>query len=237
MSPLTGKDYYQALSVPRDATEKQIRDAYRKLAVKYHPDKNPDNKGAEEKFKEVSEAYEVLSDKEKRRMYDQHGVDGLRDMGFEGFANTEDVFSHFGDLFSEFFGTDGGRGRFRVSGFPGGFGGGFPTGETNFQGFGGTPQHPQPQRGADIRQRVRVSFEEAALGSSRQIRGAHLGDQTISVKIPLASPMVRCYASAAKARTERMVVRRVIFCWSYKSQSTQSSSATARISDRPSRCP
>ena len=184
MSPLTGKDYYQALSVPRDATEKQIRDAYRKLAVKYHPDKNPDNKGAEEKFKEVSEAYEVLSDKEKRRMYDQHGVDGLRDMGFEGFANTEDVFSHFGDLFSEFFGTDGGRGRFRVSGFPGGFGGGFPTGETNFQGFGGTPQHPQPQRGADIRQRVRVSFEEAALGSSRQIRGAHLGDQTISVKIP-----------------------------------------------------
>ncbi len=164
MSPLTGNDYYDILGVSRDASAKAIQKAYRKLAMKYHPDKNPGDKAAEERFKEISEAYEVLSDEKKRQMYDAHGTEGLRDMGFEGFATTDDVFAHFGDLFGELFGARGFD--------PGGFQTTFRTG----------PQ--MPRRGRDVRQRVEVGFRDAALGTSLQLRGAHLGGQTISVKIP-----------------------------------------------------
>ncbi len=140
MSPKLGKDYYKILGVKKDAGEAELRKAYRKLALKYHPDKNPDNPEAERKFKEAAEAFEVLSNKEKRETYDTRGDEGLRDMGFEGFQTNEDIFSHFGDVFGDLFGN-----RFYRR------------------------QAAQPQRGADTRYALSVSFLEAALGTSRDI--------------------------------------------------------------------
>ena len=87
------KDYYEILGVKKKASEKEIKKAYRRLALKYHPDKNPGDKQAEEKFKEASEAYEVLHDPEKRKAYDTRGRQGLHDMGWEGFRATEDIYS------------------------------------------------------------------------------------------------------------------------------------------------
>ncbi len=101
------KDYYEILGVARTATQEEIKKAYRKMALKYHPDRNPDDKEAEDKFKEASEAYEVLSDPEKRQIYDQFGHEGLRGTGFTGFRGFEDVFASFGDIFGEFFGFGG----------------------------------------------------------------------------------------------------------------------------------
>jgi molecular chaperone DnaJ len=98
------KDYYAILGVPRNATQEEIKRAYRRLALKYHPDRNPGNKEAEEKFKEISEAYQVLSDPEKRAIYDSQGFAGLRSYGFRGFEDISDIFRTFSDLFEEFFG-------------------------------------------------------------------------------------------------------------------------------------
>ena len=95
------RDYYEVLGVSKDATPEDIKKAYRKLAMKYHPDKNPGNKVAEEKFKEISNAYEVLSDPEKKRIYDQQGMEGVHDMGFQGFTSNDDIFSHFSDIFGD----------------------------------------------------------------------------------------------------------------------------------------
>lgn len=100
------RDYYEVLEVSREASEAELKKAYRQMALKYHPDKNPGDKEAEDKFKEASEAYEVLRDAEKRRVYDQFGHEGLKGQGFSGF---EDIFSTFGDIFGDFFG--GGRQR------------------------------------------------------------------------------------------------------------------------------
>ena len=104
------RDYYEILSVSRDCGEEEIKRAYRKMALKYHPDKNPGNKEAEESFKEAAEAYEVLRDPEKRQIYDRFGHEGLQGTGFRGFSGFEDIFSSFGDIFEGFFGF-GGRGR------------------------------------------------------------------------------------------------------------------------------
>ena len=114
------RDYYEVLEVSKSATAEEIKKAYRKKAIQYHPDKNPGDKEAEEKFKEAAEAYEVLSDTEKRSRYDQFGHAGVNGGGASGFGGAggmsmEDIFSHFGDIFG------GGFGGF--SGF-GGFGGG-----------------------------------------------------------------------------------------------------------------
>ena len=98
------RDYYEVLGVSRDAGEEDLKRAYRKLAMKYHPDKNPGDKEAEEKFKEASEAYEVLRDTEKRGIYDRFGHEGLEGTGFRGFTGFEDIFSSFGDIFEDFFG-------------------------------------------------------------------------------------------------------------------------------------
>lgn len=100
----TYKDYYAILGVPRNATFEEIKRAYRRLALQYHPDRNPGNKEAEEKFKEISEAYEVLSDPQKRAIYDREGYAGLKGHGYRGFEDIDDIFRTFSDLFQEFFG-------------------------------------------------------------------------------------------------------------------------------------
>ena len=152
---MSGKrDYYEVLGVARNADAEAIKKAYRKLAMQYHPDRNPDNKQeAEAKFKEVSEAYEVLSDQAKRRQYDQHGHDGLRStFGPGGFDFSRD-FTHVSDLqdlFGSLFGETGGV-------FDEMFGGGRRTSRTG------------PQQGADLRFDLEIEFEEAVFGSQREI--------------------------------------------------------------------
>jgi molecular chaperone DnaJ len=98
------RDYYEILGVSRDAGDEEIKRTYRKLAMKYHPDKNPGDTEAEERFKEAAEAYEVLRDTEKREIYDRFGHEGLKGTGFTGFRGFEDIFSTFGDIFEDFFG-------------------------------------------------------------------------------------------------------------------------------------
>ena len=95
------RDYYEVLGIKRNASEDEIKRNYRALALKYHPDRNPGNREAEERFKEAAEAYEVLRDSQKREIYNQYGHEGLRGSGFRGFRGFEDIFSSFGDIFEE----------------------------------------------------------------------------------------------------------------------------------------
>jgi molecular chaperone DnaJ len=95
------RDYYDVLGISRDAGEEDIKKAYRKLAMKHHPDRNPGDQEAEERFKEAAEAYEVLRDHEKRDIYDRYGHQGLAGSGFRGFSGFDDIFSSFGDLFEQ----------------------------------------------------------------------------------------------------------------------------------------
>ena len=144
------RDYYEVLGVQKGASAEEIKKAYRKLAVKYHPDKNPGNKEAEEKFKEAAEAYSVLSDETKKARYDQFGHAGVDGAGPDfsgGFGNLNDILT---DLFG------GGFGGF--SGF-GGFGG----------GFGGGQRQQRVHRGRDIRVRVKLTLEEIAHGVEKEI--------------------------------------------------------------------
>jgi molecular chaperone DnaJ len=140
---MSKRDYYEVLGVARDADEKTLKKAFRKLAMQYHPDRNPDNPEAEAKFKECGEAYEVLSDAEKRAVYDRYGHEGLKGQGYNpGFQDMGDIFSHFGDIFGDLFGGGGGR--------RGG-------------GRGG------PRRGPDIEYRLVLDFMEAIEGIEREI--------------------------------------------------------------------
>ena len=148
------RDYYEVLGVDKNASADDIKRAYRKLAVKYHPDKNPDNKEAEEKFKEAAEAYSVLSDADKKARYDQFGHAGVEGAGPDfsgGFGNLNDILN---DLFGGAFG--GGLGGF------GGFGGGFG-------GARGGQRQQKVYRGRDIRVRVKLTLEEIAKGVEKEI--------------------------------------------------------------------
>lgn len=145
---MSKRDYYDILGVSRNAELSEIKKAYRKMALKYHPDKNPDDKEAEEKFKEAAEAYEVLSNDEKRSRYDRFGHEGMRNGAGNGFGGAgmsmDDIFSHFGDIFGGHFG----------------FGGGF--------GGGGTRQ--RVNRGSNLRVRVKLTLKEVAQGVEKKIK-------------------------------------------------------------------
>jgi molecular chaperone DnaJ len=136
-------DYYETLSISRSADGREIKKAYRKLAMKYHPDRNPGDKEAEEKFKLCTEAYEVLSDEKKRQIYDTYGHDGLKNSGYSGPTSADDIFSSFGDIFSDLFGFGGGsRSRTRRDG---------------------------PVAGNDLRYDVEISFMEAVHGVAKEV--------------------------------------------------------------------
>ena len=135
-------DYYEVLGVAREASEEEIKKAYRALALQYHPDRNPDNPEAEQKFKEAAEAYEILRDKEKREMYDRYGHAGVSGAaGGHHFGNNEDIFSHFSDIFSDLFG---------------------------FSGMGASSAN-RPQAGASLRYNHKLSFRQAAKGDTIKI--------------------------------------------------------------------
>jgi len=143
------RDYYEILGVAKGSTEKELKKAYRKLAIKYHPDKNPDDKAAEGKFKEAAEAYEVLNNPDKRARYDQYGHAGLEGGGFGGGGfggggmNMDDIFSQFGDIFGS------------------AFGGG---------GFGGSRGGRRRSRGSNLRVRVKLTLDEIANGVEKKIK-------------------------------------------------------------------
>jgi molecular chaperone DnaJ len=145
------RDYYEVLGVEKTASAEDIKKSYRKLAMQYHPDRNPDNKEAEEKFKEATEAYEALSDADKRTRYDRFGHQGMRSNDFGHYENAQDIFSHFSDIFS-------------------GFGGG-----GIFDSFFGGSSRPQtgPQRGSDIQLHLPLTLEEIARGVEKTIRVKH----------------------------------------------------------------
>ena len=149
------RDYYEILGVDRRATPEEIKKAYRKLAVQYHPDKNPGDKVAEEKFKEASNAYSVLSDPDKRRMYNTRGHAGVDGMGFEGYRTMDDIFANLN--LDEIFGRGFGRG--------GGFGG---FGDAFGDAFG-QRRTTTPSRGRDIRMNISIPFSDAVLGSKKEV--------------------------------------------------------------------
>src|SRR5690554_232682 len=143
------RDYYEVLKVAKNASAEEIKKAYRKKAIKYHPDRNQGDETAEEKFKEAAEAYEVLSDQNKRSRYDQFGHAGVGGAagggGFGGGMSMDDIFSHFGDIFGGHFGF-------------GGFGGGSSRGGTRVR------------RGSDLRVKVRLTLAEIATGVEKKIK-------------------------------------------------------------------
>jgi len=145
---MSKRDYYDVLGISRNADQAEIKSAYRKLAIKYHPDKNPNNTEAEEKFKEAAEAYEVLSNPEKRQRYDRFGHSGAAGGFSGGGMNMEDIFSQFGDIFG---------------------GGGSPF-ESFFGGGGGQRGGRRVAKGSNLRIKVKLTLQEIAKGSEKKIK-------------------------------------------------------------------
>ncbi len=166
------KDYYEVLGITKDASDADIKKAYRKMAKKYHPDANPDNKEAEEKFKEVNEAYEILSDPQKKAAYDQYGhaafeQGGMGGGGFSGGFSGMDM----GDIFNDIFG--------------GSFGGGF----SDIFGGGSRSGRRGPQRGSDLQMNLTITFEESMFGCQKEIT------------VPVSEKCTDCGGTGAKAGT------------------------------------
>ncbi len=177
------KDYYSILGVAKTATADEIKKAYRKLAVKYHPDKNPGDKAAEDKFKSISQAYEVLSDKNKRAQYNQFGADfferggaggpGGGAGGFSGFRGGAGGFSGFSDprdIFSQVFGGAAGAGGFSFEDLFGGA-----------AGMGGGRRRTSARKGNDLQTELEISLEDAIFGTTAKI---NLGSSEIQMNIP-----------------------------------------------------
>ncbi|MGM0423650.1 MAG: molecular chaperone DnaJ [Thermodesulfobacteriota bacterium] len=138
---MSKKDYYQILGIAKTASTDEIKKAYRKLAFEYHPDRNPNDPEAEQKFKEASEAYEILSDPEKRSNYDHFGHAGVNGQNYQDFSSAQDIFDTFSDIFGDVFGFGGSRGR-----------------------------GPRPRPGADLRYNLTISFEEAVRGTDTELQ-------------------------------------------------------------------
>ncbi len=169
-------DYYKVLGIDKGASDDEIKKAYRKLALRYHPDKTRGDKAGEEKFKEISAAYAVLSDPEKKRQYDTYGSEN-----FHQRYSQEDIFRNFdlNDIFSQFGG--GGRQSFRFSGMGGG-GGGFGSFFSQGGGFGG---RPAARRGQDMTYQISVTLEEVLNGVEKTVSLRKNGmPQNVSVKVP-----------------------------------------------------
>ncbi len=142
------KDYYSILGVEKTASDADIKKAYRKLAMQHHPDRNPDNKKAEGLFKEATEAYEILGDKDKRARYDKYGHEGMHaGSDYHSYANSSDIFSQFGDIFGNIFGQHAGRQQRRTG--------------------------PTPTQGHDLAYEVTISLKEALVGCKKEIKVYH----------------------------------------------------------------
>jgi len=177
------EDYYKVLGINKNATKEEIKKAYRKMAMKYHPDHAKGDKGSEEKFKKISEAYAVLSDDEKRKQYDTFGSEG-----FQQRYSQEDIFRGFdlGDILREFgFGGFGGAGGGRGGTYRFSFGGGeSPYGQGSpFEGFGGGRQ--APVKGSDLVYELPLTLQEVLTGASKTISFEHKGrSERVTVKVP-----------------------------------------------------
>ena len=151
------RDYYEILGIEKGSSDDEIKKAYRKLAMKYHPDRNPDDKEAEEKFKEATEAYEILSDGQKRAKYDKYGHSGLKGgQDFHGFNDVNDIFSHFSDIFG------------------GSFGGGGGSIFDDFFGSAGGSQRTRRRStgipGSDLKITLKLTLEEIATGTTKKLK-------------------------------------------------------------------
>lgn len=187
------RDYYEVLEVAKNATPEEIKKAYRKKAVQYHPDKNPGDKEAEEKFKEAAEAYEVLSDPKKRQMYDQYGFEGMQGMGgFSGAAGMDlsDLIAHVADLFGDNL---------------------FGEGSHFYSNFGGRGGRRPVRRGSDMRVRVKLTLNEILTGVEKKIKIKKLvpceychGTGAEGNSQPEICPT--CHGTGAIIRTQRTIL-------------------------------
>ncbi len=168
------RDYYEILGVPKNASKDDLKKSYRKLAMQYHPDRNPGDKESEEKFKEAAEAYEILNNDDKRAKYDRFGHDGVRGSGYgsQGFSDINDIFSHFSDIF----GSGGGSSIFDDF-----FGGGQQRGRQRGRGI----------PGSDLKVTLRLTLEEISVGVSKKI------------KIKKQVKCNQCHGSGAEGNTSK----------------------------------